>query len=460
MKISPLNKGFPFKKAIIPRALVFLLSCFPLFAQESSPATKSFQLDNGLQVFLYVKKTLPLVNCVFGVNVGSKDETEETNGLVHILEHYILFRGVKNDSGLPIGRDLRSRGAYFNAHTGRDVSLYEITVPSEFIDFAFETHKKILFDLKFDQKALNEEKAVILEEIGQVKGDIFKYLSSLVYQNLFQGHPYEKPIYGEKEVIESATVDQLEAFHKKYFVASNCSLVVVGDFSMEETEAKIRKIFGKLPNEDIPPQNFKKIAPLKKTIEMQETRDVSMGYMAIGMTGPDYNDSQQFAADILLEIFGRGLNPLLNRPLVQRRIFVNSLRMGYQAHKYGGAIYIYVAMEPQRLKTARQQLIQFLRQARRFDYSKKDAFGDAQFYATDHLRNAKNHIKFRTEFTRQKGLVVASSIARFILINETPNRGNYLENIEKVTSSDLRKAAGDHLGQKDYVIVSIVPQKK
>ncbi|MCK7514705.1 MAG: hypothetical protein MZV70_69030, partial [Desulfobacterales bacterium] len=33
------------------------------------------------------------MNIVAGVNAGSKDETDETSGLVHLLEHYVLFRG-------------------------------------------------------------------------------------------------------------------------------------------------------------------------------------------------------------------------------------------------------------------------------------------------------------------------------------------------------------------------------
>ena len=37
---------------------------------------------------------------------------------------------------------------------------------------------------------------------------------------------------------------------------------------------------------------------------------------------------------------------------------------------------------------------------------------------------------------------------------------NYLDNIKKVTSSDLRKAAAKYLSKGEYVLVSIVPKKK
>ena len=56
----------------------------------SEEAARYFVLDNGLKVFLLEKRNVPLVNVAAAVNLGSKDETPETSGSVHILEHYIL----------------------------------------------------------------------------------------------------------------------------------------------------------------------------------------------------------------------------------------------------------------------------------------------------------------------------------------------------------------------------------
>ena len=81
-------------------------------------------------------------------------------------------------------------------------------------------------------------------------------------------------------------------------------------------------------------------------------------------------------------------------------------------------------------------------------------------YALDYLESAKNQIKFKIHQSQEKGLFVAISLARFMLLNEDPNRGSYLENIEKISSSDLRKAAGKYLSKGRYVIVTISPKKK
>ncbi len=95
-------------KPIAAAAALMLLAALPLAPRPEPPATDSFTLDNGLKVFLAENHNLPLVHTVVGVRVGSRDETSGTNGLVHILEHLILFRGTRTRSAEEVSRDIRS----------------------------------------------------------------------------------------------------------------------------------------------------------------------------------------------------------------------------------------------------------------------------------------------------------------------------------------------------------------
>jgi len=47
-----------------------------------------------------------------------------------------------------------------------------------------------------------------------------------------------------------------------------------------------------------------------------------------------------------------------------------------------------------------------------------------------------------------------------MLINDLPERGDYLDNINSINSSALRKLSGDYLGKGKYAIVIIRPFKK
>ena len=452
-------KKWKFTAVIFLFCLLLILSIIPSNSQDKSKI-KYFELENGLKIFLYERHTLPLINLTFAVNLGTKDESDETSGLVHILEHYILFRGTEFRSGTEIGQDIRRHGAYFNAHTGLDLATFEISLPSEYADFALRNQKEILFNLKFTQEELDEEKKVILEEINQIQDDPLKYATSLVYRNLFKDHPYQKPIYGKKEIIEALTVEQIEKFYQKFFVPSNFALAVVGDFNIEEMDERVKDIFGDLKKEGTTPLKYEKVRILDKTVEIEQEMDVNQSYLVIGIQGPDFNHQDQYVIDILTEILGRGVNPMLNYPLRGRRELVHNVSMGYSAYKYGGAIFIYITLDTKNLNFAKRETIKFLKATRGLNYSKKDIFGDSQIYALDFLESAKNQIKFNYHQSQEKGLAVATSLARFMLLSEKQERGGYLENIDKVSSPDLRKVAGEYLSKGRYAIVSIIPKKK
>jgi zinc protease len=436
--------------------IVFLIP-IQAFNQEQ-PRTKSFELENGMKVFLYERHSIPLINCAFAFNIGSKDESDDTNGLVHILEHYILFRGTEFRTGEEISQDIREHGAYVNAHTEYDLSVFEISLPSEYADFALSNHKEILFNLKLTQEELDEEKEVILEELNQLFDDPMKYATSLAYQNLFPNHPYQRPIYGRREVIESVTVEKIERFYKKHFVPSNCALAIVGDFEIAEMEEKVKSMFADIQGEPFDPPNYETAIPLKDKREIEEEMDVNMAYLVFGYNAPDYNNPDQFAVDVLAEIMGRGINPMLNHPLLGRRVYVNSINMSYLAHKYGGAILIYFVMEPKYIKTAKNMIVRYLKTTRDLQYSKKDYMSDTRFRATDYLESAKNRIRFKIHLGQENGLAVANSFARDMLMTGNKIEGNFLENIENIDSSDVRKAAGDYLTKNDYVLVTIIPR--
>ena len=447
-------------KCIFGAVLLFFCLLFITPTNSQDKTQKYFELENGLKIFLYEKHTLPLVNLVFAVNLGTKDESDETNGLVHILEHYILFRGTEFRSGPEISQDIRRHGAYFNAHTSLDLATFEISLPSEHADFALRNQKEILFNLKLSQEELDEEKKVILEELSQAQDDPLKHATSLVYQNLFKNHPYQKPIQGKKEIIEALTIEQVEKFYRRFFVPSNCVLAIVGDFEIEEMEKKTRDIFGDLEKEEISTPKYEKVPALKKTVEIKQEMDVNQAYLVIGIFGPDYNHKNQYAMDILTQILGRGVNPMLNYPLRGRRNLAQSALMRYNAHKYGGVIIIYITLNPKNIGITKRETIRFLKETSRLNYSKKDIMGNAQLYAPDYLESAKNQIKFNFHQSQEKGLAIATSLAMYLLLNENQEGGSYIENIEKLNSLDLRKAAGKYLSKGRYVIVTISPKKK
>jgi predicted Zn-dependent peptidase len=452
-------------RIVVIAALPFLFSLLcPLILNpglvESEETAEYFVLDNGLKVFLLEKRNVPLVNVVAAVDVGSKDESAETSGIVHVLEHYILFRGTEVRSGSDIGRDVRRHGAYFNAHTGSDLALFEISVPAESADFALSNQREILFRLKIEQEELDKEKEVILEEFRQLEDDPFRYATALAYQHLFHGHPYSNPLIGDAEVIRNLSAGEFSEFYKRYFIPAHCALAIVGDFSIADMKGKVQAIFGEIQGESFPRPAIKPPAPPERNLDVEIEMDVQKAYLLIAAQAPDFNSPDQYSMDVLTEILGRGINPLLYSALNQgQRRLIETLSMAHMTHGVGGALLVYCTLDSRNLNRVRREAVNFLRKARQLNFSPADVYGAQQMFVFDRLGSAKNHITYRAYRSQERGLTLAASLAQFMILSEGQAERKYLDNINRVTSGNLRKTAADYLSRAHYVTVSILPKK-
>ncbi len=445
-------------RALILSALVVLRS-LPAAGPTAAPASRSFSLPNGLRIFLYEKRSYPLVNIALAVDVGSKDETDATSGLAHLLEHCILFRGTAERSAAEVARDIRSHGAYFNANTGQDLTVFEISLPSEYAEFALRNQREILFGFALAPEALEEEKAVVLEEMNQMEDDPRRRGTDLALQRLFEGHPYGRPVYGRPEVVRSARVEDLGAFHAEHYVAGRCSLAVTGDFALADMEARVREVFGSLPGPGRPRAALAKAPLLAKSVSLRVEKDVKEAYLVLGFVGPDFNHPDRYAMDLLAETLGRGVNPLLNLALRSRRDLVQNVQLSYFPGGSGGAVVIVLTLDPKDVPAATREAVNYLRRARDESFSADDFYGEEKYRVLDHLGSAKSRIRFSSEQAEESGLALASSIARFMLLNERQNPGPYLDHIDRTASGDLRRVAGRYFGRGESVAVSIVPKK-
>ena len=255
-------------------------------------------------------------------------------------------------------------------------------------------------------------------------------------------------------------MEQLEEFYQNFFIPQNCTLAIVGDFNIKEMEEKVRDTFGNIKKEETTARIYEKVRFPNKTVDIEQEMDVNQAYLVIAMVGPDFNHPSQYGLDILREILSGGVSPMLNSRLRGRRNLIHNTWMSYGTMKYGGVIFIYVTLDSKNVSLVRKEAINFLKETRSLNFSKDDILGEAQIYALDYLESAKNQIKFKYHRSQEIGLTIAKSIARYMHLNEIPDRGAYLKNIEKINSSGLRKVAADYLSRGRYVIVTILPKKK
>jgi zinc protease len=419
-----------------------------------------FVLDNGLQVLLQEKHDLPLTAMTLAVNLGIKDETETSSGYTHVLEHMLLFGASAEADGNTRLAEFRRHGIAANAHTDHDLMTFEVSCPAVDSAWALAGLRQAVFSNRMDAKQLESEKRIILEEILQLR-DNPQYLGrALLMQLIFAGHPYGRSPFGDGSAIRKVTVEDLQAFGKRFLLPGRCALSVVGDFVLADMEKQLRESWGVLEKGDPNMEVIPLADRLEKNAAQQVECDLNESHLFLGWWAPDFNHEHRLALSLLTYILGRGLNPLFYAVLGGERQLVEQLDMSYAPMGRGGMVVLHMILAEKNIASARNEVIKFLSQISSFKFSKEDYPAVYQSYITDFLESAKNQMAYDAGNFTESALSLSNAGARFLLLNRKPSAGSYLENVGKIQSSDLRRVAGKYLSGKKLAALAIVPLRK
>ncbi len=206
-------------------------------------------LPNGLQVIFAEDHSVPFVWTNVWYYVGSKDETPGRSGFAHLFEH-LMFQGSEH-SNTDYFKPLQKVGATINGTTNLDRTNYFEGVPAEQLPLALwlESDRMGFLLPALDQTKLDNQKAVVRNERRQRYDNVpYGQAWPLLLENVFPaGHPYHIATIGKHEEIEAASLDDVKAFFQKWYVPSNASLVVCGDFDPKTAKKLVERYFGDLP---------------------------------------------------------------------------------------------------------------------------------------------------------------------------------------------------------------------
>lgn len=282
-----------------------------------------YKLTNGLTVLLHQDKSSPLVTVNVLYKVGSRNESSDKTGFAHLFEH-LMFGGSENipDFDTPI----QEAGGDSNAFTNSDITNYYNILPADNLETALWLESDRMKQLKLDQKALDIQKKVVIEEfketsINKPYGDVWHELSDLAYKN----HPYRWPTIGlELGHIEQAELMDVKAFFDMYYRPNNAILVICGNIALDSTKAMIEKWFGDIPagplNKVSIPNEQIQVAKRTKTCH----RPIPSAALYLAFPMPDRKHKDFIVYDILSDILGGGRSSRLYRNLlINQNLFSN-----------------------------------------------------------------------------------------------------------------------------------------
>jgi zinc protease len=304
-----------------------------------------FVLDNGLKVYVHQDHTTAFaaVNIIY--NVGSRDEEEHKTGFAHLFEH-LMFGGSKNIPAYDT--PLQKVGGENNAFTSPDITNYYITLPAVNIETAFWLESDRMMSLSFDQKVLDVQQKVVVEEfkqryLNQPYGDVWLKLRPLAYEK----HPYKWATIG-KEIshIEDAVMDDVRGFFYKHYLPNNAILVVAGNVTVEQVKQLSKKWFEPIPAGNVVVRNLPKepIQTASRFLETSAKVPLNAIYKAFHTQGR--HDADFNAVDLTSDILGRSKSSRLYTKLVKENPIFNSLNAYVTASLDPGLLMIQGNLNP------------------------------------------------------------------------------------------------------------------
>ncbi len=206
-------------------------------------ASESYHLENGMQVILKENHNSPMVASMVFVKSGSKYESRYENGITHFLEH-LLFDGTANLSREEIDGSIRDLGGYINAFTRKELTAYFVLLPKQYIDYGMAVQADMLFNSIIPESELPKERKVVIEEIKRGNDAPGAAAEAFFIQHAYAGTPYARPVLGYQAFIENIPRAAIVAYWKKYYIPSNMTLLVIGDFRTDSMKTMVSEIMG------------------------------------------------------------------------------------------------------------------------------------------------------------------------------------------------------------------------
>ena len=226
-------------------ALLLLLAA-PIFAAKT--AVKNlyrYTLPNGLSLFVMENDAAPLAYIEIAVRAGGVTQTPQTAGLFHLYEHMMFKGNAKYADQAAVQDALNDMGvSTWNGSTGTDKVNYYFTVPSALIREGLEFWSYAIRTPRMDQQELENEKSVVLSEIGADTSDPGHIFPAFLAKTLYAESPWQLDPSGIPAVVENATVAQLREIQAQYYVPDNAALFIGGDVHHKQVYKLVKEIYG------------------------------------------------------------------------------------------------------------------------------------------------------------------------------------------------------------------------
>ncbi|MDP5307628.1 M16 family metallopeptidase [Paracoccus spongiarum] len=280
----------------------------------SDPHLRLTTLPNGLRIATRDMPGLHSAALGVWVNAGGRNERVEQNGIAHFLEH-MAFKGTATRSALQIAEAIEDVGGFINAYTSRDATAYYVRVLENDVDLAFDVISDIVLNPIFDEREIEVERGVILQEIGQAMDTpddiIFDWLQEAAYPD----QPIGRPILGPADRVSGFGRADLSGFVAENYGPGQMIVAAAGAVDHDRIVRLAEAAFGHLA----PILQRPRESAVWLGREERRVKKLEQAHFALALEGPGYLAPDFYAAQIFSAALGGGMSSRLFQKIREER---------------------------------------------------------------------------------------------------------------------------------------------
>ena len=268
------------------------------FTEQGAPVVTT--LASGLRLIVCENHALPMIAMQVVVRGGSSSEVNAP-GVAHYLEH-VSFQGTTHfPDPLAPQYALEEAGGLSNGETTRDSTTFQAEIASDNAELLVNVLADIVLHPLLTDAGCEREHPVISAEIAREHDDPLISTLNAAYAFSYPSHPYRDVPEGNETDIVGITPAILRAFHDRWYVPRNLSVIMVGDITAKMAETLVTKAFS-LPDAPSPPAfPDAALANTGGQAEVHLSRDIAVTYQVLAFSVPALRDFPATVATDLVQ---------------------------------------------------------------------------------------------------------------------------------------------------------------
>jgi zinc protease len=404
-------------------------------------------LANGLNVVLLEDHSTPVAHVAIWYHVGSKDERPGRTGFAHLFEH-LMFKGSRNVRPEQHPSLITSIGGEANAETDEDSTIYWQTVPAQHLPLALWLEADRMASLDVSEDKFRMEREVVKEERRmRFENQPFGRLPEIIFDKAFQVHPYKHQTIGSLADLEAASIEDVRAFHRTYYVPNNATAVLVGDFETKQALALVERYLGRVPRgQPVPrdiPQEPTHTAEARYTVT--ESWPLPAVVLSYHITHDGHPDA--YPLHILAKILSDGDSSRLYRSLVYEKQMALAAFGDAKLIEHPNLFYAVAIVQPgHQPETVLRQL--------QADVDRVKTEGVTADELTRAKRQfARDYILGR-ETVRQKALHLGHAV---VIHDDIKTADGEFDLFQNVTLADVQRVARTYFTPESRMLLTVLP---